>query len=363
MSCGPWRDAWKWTDHTSCFADLQVKASSPLGKRPGLTQFLNLRPLEKTPGMVFDLQSEALSTDERFPERLHYVRDAVHHEVKPWIEKHFKRNAEAWRRLDKEDFMRVRHEPAGKAMNRTHTKHRGQMLSHTASMLSMATPRLATKLRLHAFTTRWPDNLGVELPSRWLAHLDGMALNDATVFTEFHGETPTLSSILFAINSSFAQAQGTWAALAQGERGVDMHARISDVDAFTPLLINFGRWLKRAYNNQKASLDVCTNLSGPRNCPIPLLRDSIPEGHAIPVLFAFRQKYIWFLWEGGIEGHLEAQYASHWLPVWPGEDYDGKVWRLQQVMLERFPAQVDQVPVTSSSPRQNNVKTSSEPPR
>lgn len=310
--------------------------------------------------MVFDLQSETLSLHPFFPERLHYVRDVVHHEVKPWINKAFTQRAEAWRLLDRADFLRVRDDQKDVALNRTRARHRGNVMNQPAVLLNMALPGV-DKPKYKPFSVRWPVNLGVDLPSRWLGHLDGMKEDDAAVFVEFHGKKPILTSILFTINSSYSQAQATWSALAQGRIGRTNYNRRSDINAFTPLLMSFCRWLKQTYQDQKAGPKLYKNYSSPESGPLPVLRDSMPEAQVVPVIFAFRQKYIWFLWKGGIQGKLEAQYASHWLPVWPGEDWDAKCLPLKRKLLKQYPYGADTVPVTSDTPRRIrlNVEESS----
>lgn len=337
------QNKWNWETHTSTFADLSVKEGP--SRLPGIAKFLRLQELTDPPGMEFNLDTMLLSVHEQFPSRLHYVRDAKHHQVKPWVCKAMIQRAEAWQALDVYDLARIRR-LGGSLKNNTSKRHLGSSLSHVNTLWNMA----ATVHKSNSSLTfsRHSAELGHELPPRVLSHMDGMVARDVQVWTEIYHrpgtpeESQTTSCIWVTINAPLRTASRNWETLARGQTP---HA---DDDALAPILRNFGRWLQRTYRhlttpgNHKSGPDKLSpsvpvqvardtqdKASGRRHIRMP--RGAVPD--AVPVVFAWRQKYIWFLWTGGIRGKLVAQYASHWLPineVDKGQDLDTKLKSSQE---------------------------------
>lgn len=360
---------WKSGYRTMLFADLPVEPVHtdgklrPLRARPGLPRFLNLQALEprELPGMVFDLGKLDLSVDEKFPSRLMYVQDAKHHEVVPWISKAFLQRARAWRELDSEDLTRVEHPT--KKWNSTHRRHRGNTKAFATFLMDLAEAR-KENIRFGLQHATWPGDLGPTLPPRLAGFLDGMGPEDVSLRVQTyqknagHSESrQILSCVLVAVNAPLRAATYSWEALAGG-RSPD-----PDLDALRPVMREFGRWLKSVYRPQE-------HKSG-RGLPQPrakgkigtqsaFLQDMIPDAHAIPVVFAWRQKYIWFLWTGGDDGQLVAQYASHWLPIREVErdahgansDFDTRLRRIQSRLLQSDATDsLERVKINGGAPR------------
>lgn len=262
--------------------------------------------------MEFDLATGLLSVQEDFSERLHYVRNAEHHRVRPWVQKAFLQRAQAWQRLDDYDRQRVR-QPR-RIMNSTLKRHHGNMLGFPPTMLNMVArlQRATPLLNFH----RQPDELGPELPSDLFGHMDGMPRNGVQVFVETFQRTPEPvqnprpTCIWVAIKSPLRIAARNWESLARGEQPPP------GVNTLAPILENLGPWLRRNYH-------VWRRLEVPENGSHVVKDTSREPGKQSssniepmpPVILAWRQKYIWFVWKGGAGGKLIAQYASHWLPI------------------------------------------------
>lgn len=326
-------ERWKSGYRTTPFVDLPVQPTTEkqqvLQDRPGATRFLKLRELapQALPGMSFDLRNCSLSVDREFPSRLMYVQDTKHHEVKPWISKALLSRAESWHPLDYEDLARVRHPEV--RVNSTTRRHRGRIMGHASTLLDLA----ATQKPRPTFRHKtWTKDLGPTLPPRVVGHLDGMRPEDVSVLTETHlsklGGRRLLSCIVVAVNAPLRTAALSWDALAQGQ------TPRPDLDALQPIMRNFAQWLK------EDSLELSDQKPVQRE-QSPLPRQMITDEHVVPVVFAWRQKYIWFLWTGGIDGQLVAQYASHWLPINevgdPVDNLDNRIKGLQDRYLRQDP--------------------------
>lgn len=327
----------------SIFADLSLKPNSPLIKRRGITAFLNLRELSKPPGMVFKLEDSSLSVEKGFASRLHYVKDPKHHQLKRWIAKALIQRAEAWLELDLMDFRRLRKLPS--LGNCTHLRHRGNARSHAKTIHGLAAR--SQRAQKYLLCTRWPDNIGPSLSGQPFGHLDGMYPEDVQVLTETQKHPPNgpelLTCIWVVVNAPYRLAR-----LAFG-RG-PLHP---DLDTFGPVMSNFHRWLSSRWCSENIPNGTMTRQKQPRQYPYdatpqpnnavelqspPRFQDMVPEGRIVPVIFAWRHKYIWFTWEGGIKGKLVAQYASHWLPIHESKkvgDLDSRISAIQKSILRK----------------------------
>lgn len=332
------------------FADLPLKPDSPLAKRCGITRYLKLRELMDPPGMVLHLNDSSLSMEEGFANRLRYVKDFDHHKVKPWIEKAMTQRAEAWLKLDLTDLKRV----TGKVFfgNRTIRPHRGQAWS--AATRVMDTAASLQKKRNSILLTRWRDQLGPSLAPQLAGHLDGMRPEDVHVVTETRKSSSTGQELLFCIWVG-VNAPYRLASLSFEQR--PLHP---DVDTFAPVMTNFSRWLRSTWNSREALRPGRDPLNtGQRHDPSLRFRDLVPEGHTVPVVVAWRQKYIWFTWEGGIQGKLVAQYASHWLPhrdVDRVGDPDTKIKSIQMRLLRELETVSDQCQRTAPTNRHGDAR-------
>lgn len=313
---------WKRETRTSTFADLTVKKSTLLRRRSGIAKFLRLQELSHPPGMEFDLKTLSLSVHERFPQQLQYVWDVQHHLCKPWIRKAFLQRAEAWHSLDVYDLGRSNSTGDPKTKNSTRKRHMGATRGHPTTFFSLA---IASQKAQGTYSfERSPALLGPRLPPRMLCHLDGMETGDVQVYTENYCLSGKLSCVWVAINAPMRTAARNWEALARGE------APHPDEDTLAPILENLGQWLKEAHRDSRRRKpvnpedeDAATRVPmqdarGPED-KAPKARRTSPPPDAVPtvvpVILAWRQKYIWFLWTGGVDGKLVAQYASHWLPL------------------------------------------------
>lgn len=292
--------------------------SSGLVKRPGLTHFLEFRELKEPPGLEFDPSTMSLTVSPSFPRKLHF-HPPTHHKTRPWIEKAFLQRAAKWTALDTVDKARV--EQSTRTMNRTSRRHRGNTFSHV-SLLQNAGSRVQKYIYEPAFV-RWARNMAPSLPERLHAHLDGIVPEDVEIYIEDHesyveGHTGRVASCIWvAINASYSISMRACNELAIGNQP---HP---DWDILTPILQNLYQWLQDTYTNQSPEEKEYrkADSQNPRRF-LPLLRDMIPLGHDIPVVLAFRQKYLLFILKGGIDGKLIAQYTSHWLPVKEGSNFD-----------------------------------------
>lgn len=344
------RRKWTWGHLTTTLAELSVKKPS-LPSRPGIAKLLGLRELTDPPGMEFDLKSLSLSVHEEFPSRLRDVCDSPQHQVKPWLTKALIQRAKAWELLDLYDLRRVSRPQ--RIMNKTNKRHFGATMGHPTTLSSLCAA--AQKSQNNIVLKTWPHELGPVLPPWKLGHLDGMLRGDVRVYTETYRRFPqppdphpslSYTTIWVAINAPLRTALRNWESLASGS------APHPDEDTLAPILQNFGQWLKGPYRACQPWRDVTSKpdnsspgmppaqggshdtqdddlATKPHRATAPLRNDS----DAVPVVFAWHQKYIWFLWTGGFDGKLIAQYASHWLPLEEGNravDLDKEIWKVQQ---------------------------------
>lgn len=311
--------------------DPNIVAKSSLGRRPGLSQFLEFRELKKPPGLTFDIPTMSLSVSPDFMRNLHFHK-ATHHKARPWIEKACLQRAVNWTVLDETDMNRL--VKSYKTMNRTSKRHRGNVFAQP-SLLHNAASSLQ-KHRHEPSFVRWSRNVAPILPERLYGHLDGIVPEDVEIYIEDHksyvkGHPDRIASCIWvSINAYWSVSMRACEALAIGNQP---HP---DWDIMTPVLVNFSTWFKETYHNQSENAKEYrkNNSHNPRRF-LPLLRDMIPPGHDIPVVFAFRQKYLLFILKGGIEGELVAQYASHWLPIKEASklDVDKEINELQLARL------------------------------
>lgn len=312
--------SWTWESARTCaFADLSVTPwPTPFGVY-GVVQFLKLQPLTNPPGMEFNLDTMSLSVETTFPERLQSVQDFKSLNLKPYVEKALLKRAEAWSKLDKEDAARLESYISNLSLdgdpttNNTRKRHYGMMHAHTSTLYALALK--TQKPQKEPIRARWPDELGPVLSPSWHVHLNGMRPEDVQVNIDTHDShgRRTLSCVWVSINAPLGHAIRDWESLAAG---ADAYT-----DSFTTVLANLARWLKTYWDKEdhhKSSRKtfVAEERQKPRaSGKLPSLSEMVPCDHVVPVVLAYRQKYIWFLWSGGIHGKLVAQYASHWLPL------------------------------------------------
>ncbi|ROW00567.1 hypothetical protein VSDG_03373 [Cytospora chrysosperma] len=300
--------------------DPEILAESSLGTRPGIAQFLELRELKKPPGLTFDVSTLSLSMSPDFMRNLHFHKP-THHKTRPWIERAFMQRAVKWAALERVDTDRVKNLQDIK--NRTSHQHRGNVFAHPW-LIHGAASRVQ-KHRHEPSFVRWLKNGAPTLPARLYGHLDGIVPEDAEIYVEDHrsyvkGYPDRIASCIWVgINAYWSVSMRACEALAIGNQP---HP---DWDVLTPVLENFCSWLKETYYNQKEGAhQYRQNIKHHSRQYWPLLRDMMPPGYDIPVVFAFRQKYLLFILKGGIDGELVAQYASHWLPVAEASTCDGE---------------------------------------
>lgn len=355
------RCPWTWRDARACaFADLSVEPWPTYPARGGVAGFLKLRPLTEAPGMVFDLNTMSLSVEPTFPERLQYVRDDKFLDSKPWVHKALLNRAKAWNKLDEYDMARLSGHLSGNvvAMNSTFKRHYGMNLSSYVAMRGLAARM--KKSQGPPIWARWLDLLGPTVSPSWDAHIDGMEPRDVQVTIETHGQGQAgdgpriLSCVWVAINAPLRHATRDWESLAAGAD--------SYTDALEPVLVNVARWLNDYYDKgnfhkfpYKVSKSEGSGSTDLFRYELPSLRDMVPRDHVVPVVFAYRQKYIWFLWSGGIQGKLVAQYASHWLPISDANqlgDIDVLMRHRQEAMMDELEPEEPEEPepkITSES--------------
>ncbi|ROW06978.1 hypothetical protein VMCG_04041 [Cytospora schulzeri] len=311
--------------------DPEIVADDSLANRPGLSQFLEFRELKKPAGLTFDLSTLSLSVSPSFSQDLHYHKP-THHKARPWVEKAVMQRAVKWKGLDIVDKTRI--SSPDKTMNRTARRHRGNVFAQPGLLYSAA---CSIQKHYHQPSfVRWARNVAPTLPERLYGHLDGIVPEDVDIYVEDHRSylpdhpERIASCIWVAINAPWGVSMRACEALASGEQP---HP---DWDILTPVLKNFHTWLHLTYHKQKPNAreyrKTCSR--NPRRY-LPLLRDMMPPGHDIPVVFAFRQKYMLFVLKGGIDGKLVAQYASHWLPIKGGSKADMDV-EINQLQLTRL---------------------------
>lgn len=328
-------------------------ADSPLHSRPGIIRSLELRELKEPPGLIFDPLTNSLSVSPSFRRHLYY-REPTHHKAKPWIGKAMLQRATAWLELDFLDRNRVIRPE--KTSNRTTKRHLGMVAAYP--MLISGTTNRVQKYRYDPAFVWWARALAPTLPERMFGHIDGIVSDDAFVYMEHHSSFVKdhtgrlLGCVWVAVNASFSVAMRTCDDLAIGK------TPNPEWDILTPVLTNFCAWFRAEYHGQKevpkkSEMTSVTN----RRHDLPKLRDMIPPGHDIPVLLAFRHQYLLFIWKGGIDGKLVAQYQGHWLPlheVGPKPDFDHQTNKLQQGHLRRGAA-ADTLPKASGGKSQRSV--------
>ncbi|ROW17148.1 hypothetical protein VPNG_01335 [Cytospora leucostoma] len=310
-------------------------ADSPLHRRPGLIRSLELRELKEPPGLTFDPLTNSLSVSPSFRRHLYY-HEPTHHNAKPWVKKLMLQRTTAWLELDFLDRQRVLH--LEKFSNRTTRRHRGMAFAYPI-LISGITNRVQKKKNQYdpAFV-RWARYLAPTLPERMFGHIDGIVPDDASVYMEHHSSFVKdhpgrlLGCVWVAVNASFSVAMRTCDDLATGK------TPNPEWDILTPVLTNFCAWFRAECHGQKEGLEQFETVETTPRYDLPKIRDMIPPGHDIPILLAFRHQYLLFIWKGGIDGKLVAQYQGHWLPlheVGPTPDYDSLTNKLQQGHLRR----------------------------
>lgn len=348
------RCPWTWEPARTCtFADLPVTDwDTPFGVY-GVARLLKLQPLQTPPGMELDLDSMSLSVETTFPDRLQSVQDFKSLNLPPYVHKALLQRAQAWARLDRYDAARLDSHISNlllndkPTMNNTDKRHYGMIGSNSKTLWSLTARTQKTSRRpIWAF---WKDEIGPAVSPTWHVHLNGMFPRDAQVIIETHrltksGQGPrTLSCVWVAINAPMGHAIRDWESLAVG---ADPYT-----DAFTPVLENFARWLKKYWdkgNHRKLPYEAFSPETEPP-AKLPSLSQMVPSGHVVPVVLAYRQKYIWFLWSGGIHGKLVAQYASHWLPLYEANK-SGDIDTLMRYRQEALMRETNLDPRTTSEP-------------
>lgn len=287
---------------------------TPLCRRPGLTRFLQLRELKNPPGMTFDPSTNSLSVSPTYLKKL-YFHYPTHHKIRPWVEKAYMQRAQSWLELDLDDLSRVKLTSINK--NRSAKRHRGNVLAHP--VFTSGAANRVQKYNWDPAFVRMGKSLAPTLPERLYGHLDGIVPEDGTVFVEDHEgyirEVPgrVVSSVWVAVNASHGVTMRTCTDMVAG------NPPNPEWDVLTPILSNFCKWFKDTYYNQRNMQEE--GEEGEENSPenpqrtSPLPRAMIPPEHDIPVVLAFRQKYLLFIWKGGIDGKLVAQYEGYWLPM------------------------------------------------
>lgn len=278
--------------------EFQPKTSQPA--LLGITRFLQLQPVPNPPGIEFDLKSLRLSVAKGASDRLQYLWDPSKHKARPYLAEPLIKRAKGWAELNVEDLKRVR---TLKMRNSTLKRHRGCLSSHIRTLFDFSRkplkPRDTTYNGLHGCVAK---NLGPTLPPTIYGHLDGVFPEDVELLMECHKhksedeDSRFLTCLWISVNAPYGVCQRTWESLSYG------YQPDPELDVVTPVLQNVARYLKKQSRNRR------------ENLRLEQLIDATPENKSIPVVLALRQKYIWFLWTGGIDGKLVAQYASHWLP-------------------------------------------------
>lgn len=320
------------TQQVSTWDPEMVVESSGLVNRPGLCRFMDLRELKQPPGLEFDVPTMSLSLSPSFLQNLHF-HPPTHHKTRPWIEKALLQRTSSWTKLELVDKKRVEHHDT--TINRTSKRHRGNTYSH---LLLLQNASSSTQKHTHQpGIARWARGVAPFIPERLYGHLDGTVPEDMEIYVEDHRsyvkdhDERIVSCIWVAINASYSVSMRAFSELANDNKPNP------DWDVLTPALRNFSKWLLDTCKNQRPNhLQYrATNRYNPR-LYIPLLKDMIPPGHDVPVVFAFRQKYLLFILKGGINGKLVAQYESFWLPVRDASDvYVDKEINKMQVKLLR----------------------------
>lgn len=334
--------------------DPEIIADCPgLARRPGLTRFMEFREMKEPPGMVFDIPTLSLSVAPSFPQNLHF-HPPSHHKAKPWIQKACLTRAQAWSKIYTVDISRVKHPKATK--NRTARRHRGTTFAH-----HILIQNLASAVQKHSYDPsygQWAKEMGPSLPERLHAHLDGIAPKDVSFFIEDHFSYikshpgRIMSSIWVAINASYCVSMRACNDLASGNQPNP------DWDVLTPVLEKFADWLQDTYANQhprgqmlKANnhrVNKAKESEETSQLYLPLIRDMMPPGHDIPVVFAFRHRYLLFILKGGVAGKLVAQYEGHWLPLAKVSKYDADE-EVNRMQLDRLRAGADEYAITKTS--------------
>ncbi|PSR97362.1 hypothetical protein BD289DRAFT_108361 [Coniella lustricola] len=336
--------SWNRRQGAMTFEDLRDRAKAAPSRLSSLATFLSLHELaqEHTPGMELNLADLTLSVSKTFPHRLVYAHDPDHHAGKPWIADALLRRAESWNEKDMYDFLRLLH-PGGTKQNSMNKQHRGQCLSNYKVLFDVANRSLKRKDNARSIIEELRiDHLGVTPPPSITALQDGMYPEDVVAAVEHvrdprRGPDRRITAFWVSINAPFRLAMRSCLALSRG------YTPAQESDILTPTLLNFGKWLRQWHTGSKdqslegrsATKSVRFPGTGVNMCP------DVDTLGPIPIIFAFRQKYIWFTWHGGFHGKLVAQYASHWLPVHSaglGRDWDTASEMQQRVLLQGPPA-------------------------
>lgn len=265
-----------------------------------MVQFLGLREMKNPPGMEYDPVTKSFS----FSKRL-YTESIYDHQLTipgftvPYLVKSLTTRGDAWALLKSYDQRRLR--LAGKIFNSTNKRHRGQCLStvkNTFDLIQRAERPKRTRALL------WHNNIGPSMEKTGPL-LDDFLPEDVAVTMETVGTTPRLSLVFVSINVSFKLAQDAWIALSSRREPKP------GLDVFTPVVTRFCEWFTHTIAYQKTG---SKEPKGNNEATLPMLRDIIDNGSGdFPVVFAFRDQYIWFMWKGGLEGKLIAQYTGSWI--------------------------------------------------